>query len=152
MSKIALAVLTAVFLVSPAYATGKLISVPSAQSTKATLDKLEALAQARGLKVFARIDHAAGAQSIGEKLRPTELLIMGNPKGGTPLLHCNQAYGIDLPLHVLAWEDSAGQSWLSYKDMATLGHKHGGDSCDAALKRLAGALEGLVTEAAQSSP
>jgi len=88
----------------------KLISVPCVQSTKATMNKLEALAQARGLKVFARIDHAAGAQSIGEKLRPTELLILGNPKGGTPLLQCAQSYGIDLPLHVLAWEDSAGKS------------------------------------------
>ncbi len=152
MSKIALAVLSAALLVSPAYAMDKLISVPSAQSTKATLDKLEALAQARGLKVFARIDHAAGAQSIGETLRPTELLIMGNPKGGTPLLQCNQAYGIDLPLHVLAWEDSAGQTWLSYKDLFKLGHKHADNSCDAALKRLTGALEGLVAEAAKSSP
>lgn len=152
MSKIAMAVLSAALLISPAYATSKLISVPSAESTKATLDKLEVLAQARGLKIFARIDHAAGAQSIGEKLRPTELLIMGNPKGGTPLLQCNQAYGIDLPLHVLAWEDAAGQTWLSYKDMSKLGYKHADDSCDAALKRLTGALEGLVTEAAKSSP
>ena len=149
MSKIALAVLSAALLISPAYATDKLVSVPSTQSTKATLDKLEALAQARGLKVFARIDHAAGAQSIGEKLRPTELLIMGNPKGGTPLLQCAQSYGIDLPLHVLAWEDSAGQSWLTYKEMAKLGHNHPDASCDAALKRLTGALEGLVTEAAK---
>lgn len=149
MSRIALIVLSAALLVSPAYAMDKLISVPCAQSTKATMDKLEALAQARGLKVFARIDHAAGAQSIGEKLRPTELLILGNPKGGTPLLQCAQSYGIDLPLHVLAWEDSAGKSWLSYKDMATLGHIHPDASCDAALKRLSGALEGLVNAAAK---
>ncbi|NDP47759.1 MAG: DUF302 domain-containing protein [Sulfuriferula multivorans] len=121
------------------------------QRTKLTLDKLETLAQARGLKVFARINHAAGAQSIGENLRPTELLILGNPKGGTPLLQCNQAYGIDLPLHVLAWEDAAGKSWLSYKDMSKLGYKHADDSCDAALNRLTGALEGLVNEAAKKS-
>ena len=149
MSKIALAILSATLLISPAYAMDKLISVPSAQSTKATLDKLEALAQASGLKVFARIDHAAGAQSIGEKLRPTELLIMGNPKGGTPLLQCAQTYGIDLPLHVLAWEDSTGKSWLTYKDMAKLGHNHPDASCDVALKRLTGALVGLVNEAAK---
>ena len=71
MSKIALLVLSAALLVSPVFGASKLISVPSAQSAKLTLDKLEALAQARGLKVFARIDHAAGAKSIGEKLRPT---------------------------------------------------------------------------------
>ena len=149
MNKIAMSVLSAALLVSPVYAMDTLISVPSAQATKGTMDKLEALAQARGLKVFARIDHAAGAQSIGEKLRPTELLIMGNPKGGTPLLQCAQSYGIDLPLHVLAWEDSDGKSWLSYKDMSKLGHKHPDASCDAALKRLSGALEGLVREAAK---
>lgn len=149
MPKIVLAALTAALLISPAYAMDRLISVPSAQSAKATLDKLEALAQARGLKVFARIDHAAGAQSIGETLRPTELLIMGNPKGGTPLLHCAQSYGIDLPLHVLAWEDPAGRVWLSYRDLATLGHKHAETKCDAVLKRLTGALEGLVNEAAR---
>jgi uncharacterized protein (DUF302 family) len=74
---------------------------------------------------------------------------MGNPKGGTPLLQCAQSYGIDLPLHVLAWEDAAGKSWLTYKDMAKLGHNHPDASCDAALKRLTGALEGLVNEAAK---
>ena len=98
-----LAVLSAVLRVSPAFAMDELISQPSAHSVKATLDKLESLAQARGLKIFARTDHAAGAQSIGEMLRPTELLTMGNPKDGTPLLQCSQSYGFDLPLHVLAW-------------------------------------------------
>ncbi|MFO7541531.1 MAG: DUF302 domain-containing protein [Thiobacillus sp.] len=149
MSKTALAILSAVLLASPVYAVEKLVSVASVQATKASMDRLEKLVQARGLKVFARIDHAAGAHSIGEKLRPTELLIFGHPKGGTPLLQCAQSYGIDLPLHVLAWEDSTGQSWLSYKDMAKLGHHHPDAQCDAALKPLTGALDGLVNEAAK---
>lgn len=150
MSKRVLAVFSVVFLISPAYAADRLIAVASAHSTKTGMDKLETLVQARGLKVFARIDHAAGAQSIGEKLRPTELLIFGHSKGGTPLLQCAQAYGIDLPLHVLAWEDSAGKNWLGYKDMAKLGHKHADAQCDAALKRLTDALEGVVSEAARA--
>ena len=73
-----------------------MITVPSMHATRATMDRLESLAAARGLKVFARIDHAAGAASIGQTLRPTELLIFGHPKGGTPLLQCAQSYGIDL--------------------------------------------------------
>ncbi len=142
-----LAAISVILLASPAFAMDKLISQPSAHSAKATLDKLETLAQARGLKIFARIDHAAGAKSIGEPLRPTELLIMGNPKGGTPVLQCAQTYGIELPLHVLAWEDAAGKSWLSYKDLTMLGQPHSDAACDAALKRLSGALDGLVREA-----
>jgi uncharacterized protein (DUF302 family) len=142
-----LAGLSALLFAAPALASDPLISQPSAHSAKATLDKLETLAQARGLKIFARIDHAAGAKSIGETLRPTELLIMGNPKGGTPVLQCAQTYGIDLPLHVLAWEDAAGKSWLSYKDLTKLGHTPPDAACEAALKRLSGALDGLVREA-----
>ena len=151
MFKVVLAVLSAALLAAPAYAKDKekLVSVASAHSSKTTMDKLESLVQSRGLKVFARIDHAAGAQSIGEKLRPTELLIFGHPKGGTPLLQCSQSYGIDLPLHVLVWEDASGKSWLTYKDLPKLGHPHPEAHCDAALKKLTGALEGLVGEAAK---
>jgi uncharacterized protein (DUF302 family) len=149
MLKILLATLTAVLLVSPAQAADDLISQPSAHSTKASLDKLETLAQARGFKIFARIDHTAGAKSIGEPLRPTELLIFGNPKGGTPLMQCAQSFGIDLPLHVLAWQDAAGKSWLSYKDLTKLGPDHPDAKCEAAIKRVSGALEGLVSEAAK---
>jgi uncharacterized protein (DUF302 family) len=147
MLKTILATLTAVLLASPAHAVNDLISQPSALSAKATLDKLETLAQARGFEIFARINHAAGAKGIGETLRPTELLIFGNPKGGTPLMQCAQSFGIDLPLHVLAWEDAAGKSWLSYKDLTKLGPDHPDESCAAAIKRVSGALEGLVGEA-----
>lgn len=147
MRTILLVGLSTILLATPAFASDPLISQASAHSAKATLDKLETLAQARGLKIFARIDHAAGAQSIGETLRPTELLILGNPKGGTPVLQCAQTYGIDLPLHVLAWEDTAGKSWLSYKDLTKLGQTHPDAACRAALKRLSGALDGLVREA-----
>lgn len=132
-----------------AAAAEKLVTVASAHPAKAALDKLESVAQARGFKVFARVDHTAGATSIGETLRPIELLIVGNPKGGTPLMQCTQTFGIDLPLHVLAWEDADGKTWLGYKDLASLGHKMKGKGCDAALQKVSGALDGLVREAAK---
>ena len=149
MSKIALAVLSAALLATPVYAKDPIISVPSAHPVKAALDKLESIVQGKGFKVFARVDHAAGAKSVGENLRPTELLIFGNPKGGTPLMLCAQTFGIDLPLHVLAWEDADGKNWLGYKDLSKLGHNMKGKSCDESLKKVTGALEGLVKEAAK---
>ena len=133
---------------APAHATDGLIAVPCLQTARGCLDRLEALAQARGLKIFARIDHAAGAASIGETLRPTELLIFGHPKGGTPLLKCSQAYGISLPLHVLAWEDSKGRRWIGYQDPAGVAQAHPDATCDATLKQLARNLDELVRTAA----
>lgn len=149
MSRFAMIALSFSLLVLPAHATEGMIELPSANAPQATMDKLEAIAKARGMKVFARIDHAAGARSIGQALRPTELIIFGNPKGGTPLMLCSQTYGIDLPLRVLVWQDANGQSWLGYKDLATLGHAHSGPGCDEALKRLNTALDELVREAAK---
>jgi len=149
MFRLAMTALSVLFLATSAYAMDSLIEVPSAHTPHASVDRLEALAKERGMKVFVRIDHAAGAQSIGQTLRPTELIIFGNPKGGTPLMLCSQTYGIDLPLRVLAWEDAKGASWLGYKNMATLGHAHPDATCDEALKRLTTALDALVREAAK---
>jgi uncharacterized protein (DUF302 family) len=118
MTPFAATALSLALLAPPALAADGLIALHCAQSSKATLDRLESLAKARGLKTFARIDHTAGAASIGETLRPTELMIFGHPKGGTPLLKCSQTYGIDLPLHVLAWEDAVGHCWIGYRDPA----------------------------------
>ena len=149
MFRLAMTALSALFLATSAYAMDSMIEVPSAHPPHASVDRLEALARERGMKVFVRIDHAAGAHSIGQTLRPTELIIFGNPKGGTPLMLCSQTYGIDLPLRVLAWEDAKGASWLGYKDMAALGHAHPDAGCDEALKRLTDVLDGLVREAAR---
>ena len=88
-------------------------------------DRLVDTAGSLGLRVFARIDHAGGAERDGMRLRPTELVIFGNPKGGTPLMQDEQTAGIDLPLKVLAWEDEAGQVWLTYNDPAWLARRHG---------------------------
>ena len=96
--------------------------------------------------VFARIDHAAGAQKVGKTLRPTELLIFGNPQGGTPLMECAQSAGIDLPLKALAWEDAQGQAWLGWNDPAWLAKRHGAESCPA-VENLRKALDALAQSA-----
>ena len=98
--------------------------------------------------MFARIDHAAGAQKVGKTLRPTELLIFGNPQGGTPLMECAQSAGIDLPLKALVWEDAQGQSWLGYNDPAWLAQRHGAASCPV-VENLKKALSGLADAAAK---
>ncbi|MCC8960580.1 DUF302 domain-containing protein [Bradyrhizobium sp. Pear77] len=102
-----------------------LISLRSHVGPKQTADRLKAELQARGLTLFAQIDHAAGAAGAGLALRPTELFVFGNAKGGTPLMQAAQTIGIDLPLKALVWQDEAGDCWLSYNDPAWLAERHG---------------------------
>ena len=83
-----------------------LTTIRSSHGPKDTMDRLEAEVKAKGMTAFARIDHAAGAAAVGLSLRPTELLVFGNAKGGTPLMQSNQTIGIDLPLKALVWEDA----------------------------------------------
>ena len=109
-----------------------LVSGKSTRSAKETMDRFEAAAKQRGLNVFVRVDHAAGAASVGKTLRPTEVLIFGNPRGGTPLLECAQTVGIDLPLKALVWEDAAGQVWLGYNDTTYVAKRHEAPDCPAA--------------------
>lgn len=122
-----------------------LISLKSPHSAKETLDRFEAAAKGKGLNVFLRVDHATGAQKIGKTLRPTELLVFGNPQGGTPLMECAQSAGIDLPLKALAWEDATGQVWLGYNDPVYLAKRHGVGDCKVALN-LQKALAALSAE------
>ncbi len=122
-------------------------AVRSSHDAKTTIDRLEAAASARGLNVFARIDHAGGAPRVGKSLRPTELLIFGNPQGGTPLMECAQTVGIDLPLKALAWRDAAGVVWLGYTEPRTLVDRHGGGECQPAVDNVTRELEGLVADA-----
>lgn len=124
-----------------------LVTVGSAHSPKETLDCFEAVAKSKGMKIFARIDHAAGASSIGKELRPTELLIFGNPQGGTPLMECAQSAGIDLPLKALAWQDASGQVWLAFNDPAWLAARHGAGECGGAAARMRGALDAFAQQA-----
>lgn len=125
-----------------ASAADGLISLKSPHSAQATMDRLEAVVEDKGMNVFARIDHAAGAEKTGQSLRPTELLIFGNPKGGTPLMQCAQSAGIDLPMKALVWEDETGQVWLGYNEPAYLAERHGAGDC-AVVPKLSKALEGM---------
>ena len=120
-----------------------LITVASLFSVGETLDRLTAALTSAGLLVFARINHASGAQEVGLKLRPTELLIFGHPRGGTPLMQDKQTAGIDLPVKALAWEDEEGKVWLTYNEAAWLATRHG---LGASSKDAIAALEaGLAT-------
>src|SRR6202161_3126438 len=102
-----------------------LTTIASSHGPKATMDRLEAEVKAKGLTGFGRIDHAAGSAAAGLSLRPTELLIFGNAKGGTPLMQSVQTIGIDLPLKALVWQDASGVTWLSYNDPSWLAKRHG---------------------------
>ena len=123
-----------------------MVSVTSTRSALDTMDRLEAMAKERGLNVFTRIDHAAGAAKVGKTLRSTELLIFGNPQGGTPLMACSQTSGIDFPLKALVLTDAAGKVMLSYNDPAYLAKRHGAASCPA-VEGLTKALSGLAQAA-----
>ncbi len=121
-----------------------LTTLPSAHSAKETMDRLEAEVKSKGMTVFARIDHAAGAKEAGLALRPTEVLIFGNAQGGTPLMQALQTTGIDLPLKALVWEDPGGKVWLSYNEPAWIAQRHGDASqVSEVTGRLAGALAAL---------
>ena len=124
-----------------------LIALKSPHSAEDTMNRLEAAVKARGLNVFARIDHAAGAVKVGKVLRPTELLIFGNPQGGTPLMECAQTAGIDLPLKALVWQDDAAQVWLGYNDPAFIAQRHAAPACPVVenlRKALAGVAEAVI--------
>jgi uncharacterized protein (DUF302 family) len=123
-----------------------LVTVKSAHGVKDTIDRLAADVTAKGLQVFARIDHAKGAKEVGLALRPTELLIFGNAKGGTPLMQAQQTIGIDLPLKALAYEDAGGTVWLCYNDPAWLAARHG-VAAGEVTKALATALAALSKHA-----
>ena len=117
---------------------------------KETLDRLEAEVKAKGLTVFARIDHAAGAAAVGMTLLPTAVLIFGNARGGTPLMQASQLIGIDLPLKVLVWQDTSGKTWLSYFDPGVLATRHGlpAEAVATPVGNLSAALRGLTAKAA----
>ncbi|HLG84596.1 MAG TPA: DUF302 domain-containing protein [Bradyrhizobium sp.] len=126
-----------------------LISVKSNFGSKQTMERLEAAVSERGLTVFARIDHAAGAEQAGMPLRPTELLIFGSPKGGTPVMQSAQTAGIDLPLKALVWQDDGGTTWLSYNDPRWIASRHAaGPDADAAVSGMFVLLQSVASAAA----
>jgi uncharacterized protein (DUF302 family) len=132
-----------------AMAADGLTTIPSSFGPKETMDRLEAEIKSKGMTVFARIDHAAGAAEVGLPLRPTELLIFGNAKAGTPLMQADQAIGIDLPLRALVWQDANGKVWLSYNEPSWLAKRHGLTAgTKATVDTMADSLSNLARKAA----
>jgi uncharacterized protein (DUF302 family) len=132
-----------------AMAADGLTTIPSSYRPKETMDRLEAEIKAKGMTVFARIDHAAGAAQAGLSLRPTEVLIFGNAKAGTPLMQSNETIGIDLPLKALVWQDADGKVWLSYNEPSWLATRHVlAAGTQATVDAMAGGLGGLARGAA----
>jgi len=129
-------------------ATDGLITIKSNFGPADTMKRLEAEVKAKGLTVFAHVDHAAGAAAVDLKLRPTDLLIFGNAKGGTPLMQQAQTVGIDLPLKALVWQDEQGATWLSYNDPAYLAGRHGvGEPAKTAIGAMTAALHAIAAKA-----
>jgi len=114
------------------------------------MDRVEAQIQARGLNVFARIDHAAGAAEVGLPLAPTDLIIFGNARGGTPLMQSVQTVGIDLPLKILVWQDAANNTWLSYNEPRWIAQRHGVVDGESTINKMADLLGAIAKEASGS--
>lgn len=149
MRRMPICLLLLVLIAVPAASAGEgLVTVKSSYNAKETADRVERLAKERGMTLFDRIDHAEGARTAGMTLRPTEVLIFGNPKGGTPLMLCEQRAGIDLPLKMLVWEDGNGVVRIGYSDPEVLKDRYGITGCDEVLGKMKGFLGKLASDAA----
>jgi uncharacterized protein (DUF302 family) len=125
-----------------------LVTIPSSFSVRETVERLIAAVTSHGLTVFARVDHGEGAAKVGMQLRPTELVIFGNPNGGTPLMQDQQTAGIDLPIKALAWEDAGGKVWLTCNDADWIAKRHGLGAASAAAVKAIAAGTAMVGKAA----
>ncbi|WP_426420201.1 DUF302 domain-containing protein [Bradyrhizobium genosp. A] len=131
-----------------AIAAEGLITIQSHYGPRETMQRLEAAVKAKGFSVFAHIDHSAQAAQVNLSLLPTDLLIFGNPKGGTPLMRSDQTVGIDLPLKALVWQDEKGTIWLSYNDPEWLVRRHGGaPGTEDTVRAISDALKALAANA-----
>ena len=123
------------------------LTLPSAHTHAETVKRFKALLAHKGIRLFAEIDHAAEAKQVGQALRPTLVLIFGNPKAGTPLMQSKQTIGLDLPLRVLVWEDDRAKVWLTYLPVANLTQRHQVTDRDDVAKTLDSVLTGLARDA-----
>jgi len=147
MQKIFFSIIATFFIVSTAVAGNGLISINSSHDVKVTADRLENILNQKGMNVFIRINHAAGAAKAGKELRPTELIVFGNPKVGTPLMQCSQSVAIDLPQKALIWQDDKGLVWLTYNDPEYLSVRHGLKGCSEVIKKVQKALNNIFRAA-----
>ncbi|HEY2050358.1 MAG TPA: DUF302 domain-containing protein [Caulobacteraceae bacterium] len=118
-----------------------------------TAARFVAALTARGMTLVSRVNHSVGATAVGLALRPTELIVFGNPLVGTPLMQAGQTAGIDLPLRALVWEDEAGRTWLGYIDPNWIAKRHGiGDALDATIAKMADNLSFVTRHATERDP
>lgn len=134
---------------APARAADGVILVASVNDVKTTMNRLEKALTEKGITVFARIDHAGGAQQIGQTLRPTELLIFGNPKLGTPLMQKDQKMGLDLPLKALVFQGEDGKTYIAYTDPVYLSKRFGVAEPAEVFQQMSGALKNFTAAAAK---
>jgi len=151
MGKAYLAALLVLFSAAPVMAADGVISVRSAFNVEETANRLEGILNEKGMTIFNRIRHSDGAANVGIELRPTELVIFGNPKVGGPLMECQQSVAIDLPQKALIWEDSEAQVWISYNDPRYLEERHDISGCEEIISKIEDALAGITKAAATDS-
>lgn len=130
------------------FAANGLINTQSKHSVSDTANKLVLMLNNKGMTVFARINHAQGAKNADLELRPTQLIIFGNPKVGTPLMQCSQSIAIDLPQKMLIWQDQLGDVWLTYNNPSYLATRHNVKGCDEVLDKVSTAIANFANAAA----
>lgn len=135
------------FSINHAVAQDGLLSVESPFDVTTTIDRLSAALESKGMTVFGRVNHAQNAENADLSLRPTQVLIFGNPKIGTPLMNCAQSVALDLPQKMLAWQDEAGKTYLGWNDPMYLKTRHGIEGCDEVLQKVGGALANFAKAA-----
>ena len=148
MKKVLIALLMTVSSIAFAGTPDGMVNVKSSHDVKTTADRLEGILKKKGMKLFTRVPHSAGASKAGVTIRDTELLIFGNPKVGAPLMKCQQSVGIDLPQKALIWKDDKGAVWISYNDPRYLQKRHNISGCDEVLAKVTKALGGMTGAAA----
>jgi uncharacterized protein (DUF302 family) len=146
--RLLIATLMVLSMALSASAADELTIRSSKYSVKESVDRLTAALKDKGITPVARVDHAAAAKGDGLELKPTEVLLFGNPRLGTPLMQANRHVAIDLPMKVLVWEDDGGKVWIGYTPVETLKMRYKIEGRDDVLKSMAGALEAFVGSAA----
>ena len=152
MQRLLIAIVFSLFSLSAMAGKGGMVTVSSANDVKTTVKQLKKTLKDKGMTIFKTVDHAKGAEGVGLKLRPTTVVIFGNPKVGTLLMQCGQKAGIDLPMKMLIWENSKGQVYVSYNDPSYIAGRHGIKGCGKVKKKMAGAQAAFAKAAAKKAP
>ncbi|MCG7985368.1 MAG: DUF302 domain-containing protein [Candidatus Thiodiazotropha lotti] len=149
MKTLTILLVSLLFTSGLARADGGLVTLPSQFSFEETVNRFVAAVEGAGLKVFSKIDHSAGAEKVGQSLRPTLLIIFGSPKVGTALMTSDQRAGIDLPMKALVWEDDQAKVWLGYNHPDKLFDRFAINDREKARKKVTGALQKFAKKATQ---